>query len=56
MKHDVELQKVFSEFNCENSKAFLEIHLIGDVLQLLFWFEELHSVCYNTYGLDWAQF
>ena len=56
MKHDLELTKVFSEFNCENSNGFLEMHLIGDVLQLLCWFEELHSVCYNTYGFDWAQF
>ena len=47
---------MFSEFNCENLKGFLELYLTGDVLQLACWFEELRSVCYNTYGLDCAQF
>ena len=47
---------MFSEFNCKNLKGFLELYLTGDVLQLACWFEELRSVCYNTYGLDCAQF
>ena len=56
-QHDLDqLKKVFSEFNCENLKGFLELYLTGDVLQLACWLEELPSVCYNTYGLDCAQF
>ena len=47
---------MFSEFNCENLKGFLELYLTGYVLQQACWFEELRSVCYNTYGLDCAQF
>ena len=51
-----QLKKVFSEFNCENLKQFLELYLTGDVLQLACCFEELRSVCYKTYSLDCAQF
>ena len=56
-QHDLDqLKKKFSEFNCANLKGFLELYLTEDVLQLACWFEELRSVCYNTYGLDCAQF
>ena len=52
----IQLNNVFKVFNCENLKQFLELNLTGDVLQLACWFEELRSVCYNTYGLDCSQF
>ena len=52
----IPLNNVFNVFNCENLKQFLELYLTGDVLQLPCWFEELRSVCYNTYGLDCSQF
>ena len=52
----IQLNNVFKVFNCEGLKQFLELYLTGDVLQLACWFEELRSVCYNTYGLDCSQF
>ena len=52
----IQLNNVFKVFNCENLKQFLQLYLTGDVLQLACWFEELRSVCYNTYGLDCSQF
>ena len=51
-----QLNFVFYEFNCQSLKEFLELYLTGDVLQLSCWFEELRSVCYDTHGLDCAQF
>ena len=47
---------MFREFTCKHLKGFLGLYLTGDVLQLACVFEELRSVCYNTYGLDCAQF
>ena len=52
----IPLNNVFKVFNCESLKQFPELYLTGDVLQLACWFEELRSVCYNTYGLDCSQF
>ena len=52
----IQLNNVFEVFNYESLKQFLELYLSGDVLQLACWFEELRSVCYNTYGLDCSQF
>ena len=52
----IQLNNVFKVFNCESLKQFFELYLTGDVLQLACWFEELRSVCYNTYGLDCSQF
>ena len=52
----IQLNNVFKVFNFENLKQFLQLYLTGDVLQLAYWFEELRSVCYNTYGLDCSQF
>ena len=52
----IQLNNVFKVFNCESLKQFLELYFTGDVLQLACWFEELRSVCYNTYGLDCSQF
>ena len=51
-----QLWKQFREFDCVNLKDFLELYLPGDVLQLACWFEELRTVCYETYGLDCVQF
>ena len=50
------LNNVFKAFNCESLKQFVELYLAGDVLQLAGLFEELRSVCYNTYELDCSQF
>ena len=52
----IQLNNVFKVFNCENLKQFLQLCLKGVVLQSACWFEELRSVCYNTYGLDCSQF
>ena len=52
----IQLNNVFKILNCESLKQFLELYLTGDVLQLACRFEELRSVCYNTYGLDCSQF
>ena len=52
----IQLNNVFKVFNCESLKQFLELYFTGDILQLACWFEELRSVCYNTYGLDCSQF
>ena len=52
----IQLNNVFKVFNCENLKQFLQLHLKRDVLQSACWFEELRSVCHNTYGLDCSQF
>ena len=50
------LNKIFEELNCDSLKHFFELYLTVDVLQLACWFEELRSVCYETYELNCAQF
>ena len=52
----LQMNNVFKVFNCENLKQFLELYITGGVLQLACWFEEIQSMCYNTYGLDCSQF
>ena len=49
-------QTVFSKFGCQNIGDYHDLYLTCDTLLLVCVFEAFRDICYDTYGLDCAQY
>ena len=49
-------QTVFSIFGCQNIGDYHDLYLTSDTLLLACVFEAFRDICYDTYGLDCAQY
>ena len=49
-------QTVFSKFGCQNVGDYHDLYLTCDTLLLMCLFDVFRKICYDTHGLDCAQY